>query len=163
MPSIIHTTKSSLLQSTCVVLRSSSSTTTTTRNISSSPYGRTHVWKRRPKRLPNPLVPQFPQRVIRSDGSSYTHWTTSPRALIRLTRDVTNHPLWNVAAALRGQGVLEESEVSGRLGRFNRKFVEEVDWMSEAESGGELLLDDVTAAQSLPPPPKKKGDAARQK
>jgi len=23
--------------------------------------------------------------------------------------------------------------VTGRLGRFNRKFVEEVDWMSEAE------------------------------
>lgn len=159
MPSIIHTTKS--LLSTRVVLRS-----TTTRSISSSPYGRTHVWKRRPKRLPNPLVPQFPQRVIRSDGSSYTHWTTSPRALIRLTRDVTNHPLWNVAAALRGQGVLEESEVSGRLGRFNRKFVEEVDWMSEAESGGELLVDDVTAAQQTPSPSsltKKKGDAARQK
>ena len=62
--------------------------------------------------------------------------------------------------------MLEESEVSGRLGRFNRKFVEEVDWMSEAESGGELLVDDVTAAQQTPSPSsltKKKGDAARQK
>ena len=102
-----------------------------TRDVSSSPYGRTHVWKRRPKRLPNPVVPQFPQRVIRADGSSFTHWTTSPRSLIRLTRDVTNHPLWNVSA-LTGEGAMEESEVTGRLGRFNRKFVEEVDWMSEA-------------------------------
>ncbi|KAI0002500.1 hypothetical protein BJV74DRAFT_816192 [Russula compacta] len=102
-----------------------------TRNVSSSPYGRTHVWKRRPKQLPNPIVPQFPQRVIRADGSSFTHWTTSPRPLIRLTRDVTNHPMWNVSA-LTGEGAAEESEVTGRLGRFNRKFVEEVDWMSEA-------------------------------
>jgi len=103
-----------------------------TRSVSSSPYGRTHVWKRRPKRLPNPVVPQFPQRVIRADGSSFTHWTTSPRSLIRLTRDVTNHPLWNVSA-LTGEGAAEESEVTGRLGRFNRKFVDDVDWMSEAE------------------------------
>lgn len=103
-----------------------------TRAVSSSPYGRTHVWKRRPNKLPNPVVPQFPQRVIRADGSSFTHWTTSPRPLIRLTRDVTNHPLWNVSA-LTGEGAAEESEVTGRLGRFNRKFVEEIDWMSEAE------------------------------
>jgi hypothetical protein len=129
-------------------------TTTGTRNVSSSPYGRTHVWKRRPKRLPNPIVPQFPQRVIRSDGSSYTHWTTSPRPLIRLTRDVTNHPLWNVAAALRGEGVAEESEVTGRLGRFNRKFVEEVDWMSDA-------MESSSATPTQPQPPKKKGDASQ--
>jgi len=103
-----------------------------TRAVSSSPYGRTHVWKRRPKKLPNPIVPQFPQRVIRADGSSFTHWTTSPRPLIRLTRDVTNHPMWNVSA-LTGEGAAEESEVTGRLGRFNRKFVEDIDWMSEAE------------------------------
>ena len=65
---------------------------TQTRSVSSSPYGRTHVWKRRPNKLPNPVVPQFPQRVIRSDGSTFTHWTTSPRSVIRLTRDVTNNP-----------------------------------------------------------------------
>ncbi|KAH9072947.1 hypothetical protein EDB83DRAFT_2219825 [Lactarius deliciosus] len=106
------------------------------RHVSSSPYGRTHVWKRRPNKLPNPIVPQFPQRVIRADGSSFTHWTTSPRPLIRLTRDVTNHPLWNVSA-LTGEGAAEESEVTGRLGRFNRKFVGEIDWMSEAEGGSE--------------------------
>ncbi|KAI9465825.1 hypothetical protein BJY52DRAFT_489913 [Lactarius psammicola] len=107
-----------------------------TRAVSSSPYGRTHVWKRRPNKLPNPIVPQFPQRVIRADGSSFTHWTTSPRPLIRLTRDVTNHPLWNISA-LTGEGAAEESDVTGRLGRFNRKFVEEIDWMSEAEGASE--------------------------
>ncbi|KAF8266256.1 hypothetical protein EI94DRAFT_1733675 [Lactarius quietus] len=115
-----------------LTLSASASIPRYTRAVSSSPYGRTHVWKRRPKKLPNPVVPQFPQRVIRADGSSFTHWTTSPRPLIRLTRDVTNHPLWNVSA-LTGEGAAEESEVTGRLGRFNRKFVEEIDWMSEAE------------------------------
>jgi len=117
-----------------------------TRSVSSSPYGRTHVWKRRPKRLPNPIVPQFPQRVIRADGSSFTHWTTSPRSLIRLTRDVTNHPLWNVSA-LTGSGAAEESEVAGRLGRVQRKFVVEgeVDWMSGAEG-----LSPSTASSTAP-------------
>ncbi len=129
-----------------------------TRSVSSSPYGRTHVWKRRPKRLPNPIVPQFPQRVIRSDGSSFTHWTTSPRPLIRLTRDVTNHPLWNVST-LMGEGAAEESEVTGRLGRFNRKFVvEEVDWMNEAAGISPTAATTTTAAQQ---PPKKKGDSGQ--
>jgi hypothetical protein len=132
-----------------------------TRSVSSSPYGRTHVWKRRPKRLPNPVVPQFPQRVIRADGSSFTHWTTSPRALLRLTRDVTNHPLWNIAA-LRGEGVAEESEVAGRLGRFNRKFVEEVDWMSETMSEAESSGSPGVAATTPQQTPKKKGDAGKQ-
>jgi ribosomal protein L31 len=128
----------SLLKTTTTTIPSLSSATTVhvhvpfARGVSSSPYGRTHVWKRRPKRLPNPIVPQFPQRVIRADGSSFTHWTTSPRSLIRLTRDVTNHPLWNVSA-LAGEGAAEESEVAGRLGRFQRRFVGEVDWMNEAE------------------------------
>src|ERR1700761_1115766 len=46
-----------------------------TRFVSSSPYGRTHVWKHRQRKLPNPVVPQFPQIVIRSDGSSFVHHT----------------------------------------------------------------------------------------
>ena len=156
---MLLTTTKSLLPALPLALSTPASTTihalrSCTRSVSSSPYGRTHVWKRRPKRLPNPIVPQFPQRVIRSDGSSFTHWTTSPRPLMRLTRDVTNHPLWNVAA-LRGEGVAEESEVTGRLGRFNRKFVGEVDWMSEAESSSS------SSPAAAPPSPKKKGDASQ--
>ncbi len=38
-----------------------------TRLVSSSPYGRTHVWRRRAPKLPNPVVPQFPQRVTLAD------------------------------------------------------------------------------------------------
>ena len=82
------------------------------------------------------MVPQFPQRVIRSDGTTFTHWTTSPRSVIRLTRDVTNNPLWN-SAAWGSHGVDEEDEATGRLGRFNRRFEESVDmdWL-QAGAGG---------------------------
>ena len=86
------------------------------RSISNSPYGRTHVWKRRPPVLPNPLVPKFPQKVIRSDGTSFTHWTTSPKSLVRLTRDTTNNPHWNTGNP-SDRSVDEESAAAGRLGR----------------------------------------------
>ena len=98
-------------------------TKTFLRSISNSPYGRAHVWKRRPPVLPNPLVPKFPQKVIRSDGTSFTHWTTSPRSLIRLTRDTTNNPHWNTGNP-SDRSIEEESGATGRLGRFNRKFEE---------------------------------------
>ena len=93
------------------------------RSISNSPYGRTHVWKRRPPVLPNPLVPKFPQKVIRSDGTSFTHWTTSPKSLVRLTRDTTNNPHWNTGNP-SDSSLDEESGATGRLGRFSRKFEE---------------------------------------
>jgi hypothetical protein len=55
-----------------------------------------------------------------------------------------------------GEGAAEESEVTGRLGRFNRKFVvEEVDWLSEAEGISPVAATTTTAQ----PPSKKKGDA----
>ncbi|KAM6498642.1 hypothetical protein JOM56_006590 [Amanita muscaria] len=92
------------------------------RSVSSSPYGRTHVWRRRAPALPNPVVPKFPQLVIRSDGTSFTQWTTSPRSKIRLTRDTTNNPVWNTRLWLSEQGFDEEAAATGRLGRFNRKF-----------------------------------------
>jgi hypothetical protein len=106
------------------------------RSISNSPYGRTHVWKRRPPVLPNPLVPKFPQKVIRSDGTSFTHWTTSPKSLVRLTRDTTNNPHWNTGNP-SDRSVEDESGASGRLGRFSRKFEElgshldDTSWMEE--------------------------------
>ncbi|PFH45852.1 hypothetical protein AMATHDRAFT_100249, partial [Amanita thiersii Skay4041] len=92
------------------------------RNVSSSPYGRTHVWRRRAPVLPNPVVPKFPQVVIRSDGTTFTHWTTSPRSRIRLTRDTTNNPVWNTRLWLSEQGMEDDENATGRLGRFNRRF-----------------------------------------
>lgn len=106
------------------------------RAVSNSPYGRTHVWKRRPPVLPNPMVPKFPQKVIRSDGTSFTHWTTSPRSLVRLTRDTTNNPIYNTGRD-GDRSVEEETGSTGRLGRFNRKFeefgadLEDTTWMDD--------------------------------
>ncbi|KAK7455266.1 hypothetical protein VKT23_011138 [Stygiomarasmius scandens] len=115
-----------------------------TRSVSNSPYGRTHVWKRRAPVLPNPVVPKFPQRVIRADGSSFTHWTTSPRSIIRLTRDTTNNPAWNTYMWADDQAVEDEANTTGRVGRFNRRFEgigghgeEQMDWAeSVREAGG---------------------------
>ncbi|KAJ7045137.1 hypothetical protein C8F04DRAFT_524984 [Mycena alexandri] len=133
-----------------------------TRSISSSPYGRTHVWKRRTPVLPNPVVPKYPQRVIRADGSSYLHWTTSPRSIIRLARDTTSNPLWNTGMWADGRGLEEESETTGRLGRFNRKFDgiggagDEVDWMEgvellrPSEAAGELVTNPAELKKSKP-------------
>ncbi|KAF8512939.1 hypothetical protein BU17DRAFT_20554, partial [Hysterangium stoloniferum] len=101
------------------------------RNVSSSPYGRAHVWKNRRNKLPNPIVPIFPQKVILSDGSTFTHYTTSPKSKIRLTRDLTNNPTWNYG--MNKGGMFEDEEgSSGRMGRFRRKFEEfadNMDWI----------------------------------
>jgi len=110
------------------------------RFLSNSPYGRTHVWKRRPPSLPNPVVPKYPQKVVRSDGTSFTHWITSPKSLVRLTRDTTNNPHWNTGNP--GDRLLEEESGSaGRMARFSRKFEElgsELDdsqWMEDMSGG----------------------------
>jgi hypothetical protein len=102
--------------------------------MSTSSYGRTHVWKHRPKKMPNPCVPRFPQVVVRADGSTYTHYTTSPRSTISLTRDTTNNPLW--APFFGNKEDAESAALAGRLGRFNKRFDglgglgEDIDWMS---------------------------------
>ena len=103
------------------------------RAVSSSPYGRTHVWKHRQRELPNPFVPQFPQLVVRVDGSTFTHYTTSPRSVLKLAKDTTNTPLWNASRFL-GEAE-EEDAVTGRLGRFRRRFEglgAGGDWMEQA-------------------------------
>ena len=103
------------------------------RSVSSSPYGRTHVWKHRQRELPNPFVPQFPQLVVRVDGSTFTHYTTSPRSVLKLAKDTTNTPLWNASRFL-GEAE-EEDAVTGRLGRFRRRFEglgAGGDWMEQA-------------------------------
>lgn len=69
--------------------------------------------------LPRP-VPLYPSLTLLADGSSISLQTTSPRSATRLTRDITNHPLWNPGMERRS-GAQGEDE-SGRLGRFRRRF-----------------------------------------
>ena len=79
---------------------------------------RTHTKKA--ARIPNPLPAIYPQLVVLSDGSSFMSHTTSPSpATLRLTRDVTNNPLWNPASEGRRGGGEEEG---GRLARFRARF-----------------------------------------
>ncbi|EST06597.1 Complex 1 LYR protein [Kalmanozyma brasiliensis GHG001] len=69
--------------------------------------------------LPRP-VPKFSSTTILADGSSIQLATTSPRRLTRLTRDPTNHPLWNPGQERKIGG--DAADDSGRLGRFRRRF-----------------------------------------
>ncbi|PSR78461.1 hypothetical protein PHLCEN_2v7404 [Hermanssonia centrifuga] len=133
---------------------------TQTRCVSSSPYGRTHVWKHRQKVLPKPFVPQFPQRVILCDGSTFTHITTSPRSVFQLPRDTTNNPIWN--ALTWDADDAEEDTIAGRLGRFNRRFDGigghggDIDWMSGAPEGSSAAETGFVPVKVATPKPKKK-------
>ncbi|KAK0529823.1 hypothetical protein OC834_003530 [Tilletia horrida] len=77
--------------------------------------------------IPRP-IPSFPQLTILADGSSILLNSTSPRHTTRLTRDPTNHPLWNPALADRkmsgagGEDGEGAEDAGGRLGRFRRRF-----------------------------------------
>ncbi|EER24276.1 hypothetical protein D8B26_005502 [Coccidioides posadasii str. Silveira] len=69
---------------------------------------------RRPKR---PYT--FTQLITLSDGSTYTHRTTSPQAVYRSTRDTRNAPLWNPSSEKLLN--IEEDE-AGRLRAFRNRF-----------------------------------------
>ncbi|KAJ5086744.1 hypothetical protein NUU61_008051 [Penicillium alfredii] len=69
---------------------------------------------RRPKR---PYT--FTQLITLSDGSTFTHRTTSPAPVYRTTRDTRNSLQWNPSSnKLRG---LEDDE-AGRLAAFRARF-----------------------------------------
>jgi hypothetical protein len=57
--------------------------------------------------------------VILSDGSSYKQLTTSPRGVLRSTKDIRNNPLWN--PSMKELADVEEDE-AGRLRRFRERF-----------------------------------------
>ncbi|EMD32685.1 hypothetical protein CERSUDRAFT_126513 [Gelatoporia subvermispora B] len=74
-------------------------------------------------------------RIVRSDGATIIHYGTSPRSSLRLTRDTSSNPLWNVGG--QAGSAEEEDAVTGRLGRFRRRFEglgegDGIDWTSEA-------------------------------
>ena len=45
---------------------------------------------------------------------------SSPRALVKMTRDATNHPLWNALVAHDGDD--GDGQTLGRVGRFAKRF-----------------------------------------
>ncbi|PWN47819.1 hypothetical protein IE53DRAFT_348587 [Violaceomyces palustris] len=90
--------------------------------------------------LPRP-VPKFHSVTILADGSSIQLYTTSPRKMTRLTRDPTNHPLWNPGQERKVGGDAEDD--SGRLGRFRRRFGES---SNEAAAAGDASASSAAAA-----------------
>lgn len=80
--------------------------------------------------MPRP-VPRFPGITILADGSSIQLTTTSPRHLNRLTRDPTNHPLWN--PGMGGRSDADAEDDTGRLGRFRRRFGEDTATIEQEE------------------------------
>ncbi|KAK4692727.1 hypothetical protein P7C71_g4537, partial [Lecanoromycetidae sp. Uapishka_2] len=95
---------------------------------------------RRPKR---PYT--FTQLVTLSDGSTYTHRTTSPQPVYKSLKDTRNTPLWNPSS----QKLLNmETDEAGKLRAFREKFGrgwdasrmadEDVDGDGREESGDEM-------------------------
>ena len=94
-----------------------------------------------PPSLPSPLPALFRQTVQMADGSTFTTHTTAPSpSIIRLTRDVTNNPVWSPGVKTKG---VEEDEDEGVVGRFKKRF-EGMDlmggktvaeWASQMEQG----------------------------
>lgn len=75
---------------------------------------RTATLLRRPKR---PYT--FTQLVTLSDGSTYTHRTTSPEPVYRSIKDTRNTPLWNPS----NEKVLNfEADEAGKLRAFRDRF-----------------------------------------
>ena len=69
---------------------------------------------RRPKR---PYT--FTQLITLSDGSTFTHRTTSPQPIYRSTKDTKNTILWNPSS----QKLLNiEEDEAGRLKKFRARF-----------------------------------------
>jgi len=91
--------------------------------------------------IPRPKRPiLLDQIVILSDGSSFKQLTTSPRGIIRSTKDVRNNPLWN--PSMRELRDVEEDE-AGRLKKFRDRF-----GMGFEEEGGlEGLLNSSEAGE----------------
>ncbi|OJD14698.1 hypothetical protein AJ78_04989 [Emergomyces pasteurianus Ep9510] len=98
---------------------------------------------RRPKR---PYT--FTQLITLSDGSTFTHRTTSPLAVYRSTRDTRNAPLWNPSSEkLRN---VEEDE-AGRLAAFRSKFGRSWDATSTTAALAAATAADAASTSSASP------------
>lgn len=169
LPSTAKATSSAIASS-----RRNFSSSASTRETYFNPWrGKSHL--RKPVTIPNPLPATYPQRVLLSDGSTFTSYTTAPTpAILRLTRDVTNNPLW--APGTETRGAIDEE---GRVGKFKRRF-EGMDFGSGSPSGAEgegavlngegVVVDDLSwmsegGREETAPPPKvfKKGAPAKGK
>ncbi|KKK12551.1 hypothetical protein P175DRAFT_0465477 [Aspergillus ochraceoroseus IBT 24754] len=82
---------------------------------------------RRPKR---PYT--FTQLITLSDGSTFTHRTTSPLPVYRSTRDTRNSLLWNPSSS---KLLNVEEDEAGRLAAFRARFGRSWDSNAPVEGG----------------------------
>ncbi|KAI5808770.1 hypothetical protein DFH27DRAFT_650047 [Peziza echinospora] len=122
-----------------------------------TPHTRSANLLRRPKR---PWLND--QLVILSDGSAFTQLTTSPKGIVRSTKDVRNHPLWN--PSVHKLMDVEEDE-AGRLRAFRERFgrgwdtaggeEEEEEGASVVDGEGELEAEGEGAEEKAETTPKR--------
>ncbi|KAI9707470.1 MAG: hypothetical protein M1836_000431 [Candelina mexicana] len=128
-----------------LVLRRTSlkTTSSSTSNLFPCPYAqqaRHASLLRRPKR---PYT--FTQLITLSDGSTFTHRTTSPAPVYRCTKDTRNHPLWNPSS----QKLLNvEEDEAGKLKAFRQKFGRGWDAEGVDEGKGEEVREVEEKAES---------------
>ncbi|KAI8607425.1 hypothetical protein BC830DRAFT_1175333 [Chytriomyces sp. MP71] len=70
----------------------------------------------------------FVQRVVHSDGSSFHAKVTTPKAILRLTKDTRNHLLWNPSNNMvddRGGDLARFASRFGDLSAFDHLAVSE--------------------------------------
>ncbi|PLB55272.1 hypothetical protein P170DRAFT_432808 [Aspergillus steynii IBT 23096] len=93
---------------------------------------------RRPK---NPYT--FTQLITLSDGSTFTHRTTSPAPVYRSTRDTRNSLLWNPSSS---KLMNVEDDEAGRLAAFRARFGRS--WDANTPVEGEELSKEEAAAEA---------------
>ncbi|CAG8637851.1 3289_t:CDS:1 [Ambispora leptoticha] len=100
--------------------------------------------------IPRPGL--YTQKIILTDGATYTIQTTSPKPLVKLVRDTRNHPLWNPELK---HGMQDES---GQLSKFQRKFGEDAQYELEFMESGEKVPElSAKELQGMSKPKKGKG------
>ncbi|KAK0290618.1 hypothetical protein LTR35_000049 [Friedmanniomyces endolithicus] len=105
-----------------------------------TPYN--HTQTRHASLLRRPIRPYtFTQLITLSDGSTFTHRTTSPQPIYKSTRDTKNSVVWNPSS--RKLLNVEEDE-AGRLRRFRKRFGRgfDVDAEEKREEGPENTQQD---------------------
>jgi hypothetical protein len=111
-----------------------------TQTLARSSLGHSHVNRPSHSLLPPASPPVFPQLVVHADGSSFTHYTTSPRSVFKMNRDATNNPAWfpNKVSTRDGQ------DEYGRIAAFREKFANRA---GQAEGDKEEPLEDAFAGE----------------
>ncbi|KAJ5638002.1 hypothetical protein N7490_007881 [Penicillium lividum] len=143
MHTTLRRTAATISSSTSTILPSSQLTSTQSKTTSFICSQCRHATLlRRPKR---PYT--FTQLITLSDGSAFTHRTTSPAPVYRSTRDTRNSLLWNPSSS---KLMNVEDDEAGRLAAFRARFGRSFDASApaaEADPAAAKAAEDAAKAQ----------------